>query len=267
MLFWTTLPLGPPSAWSARAICPCRLPTTLASLWSLAGNVDALMRFARRQGFKRLTVPLLTLLFSDCKAPYQNEGAKPSNEAGLIEGLAKHILGDAADVAEVMKARASTPDELATVLTSDLLEGAADLIDEGDLADIKAKVLAADTAREENTLRQRGPVRGGISGAASSSDGAARARMPMPPLPDGTLAYTLAEMREMAPVLKGLSLTREEKWHHRWKCTYPCGALSKTTSRVFATPESETHAQLHVLRFLWEVHARETGAARPIDFL
>ena len=80
----------------------------------------------------------------------------PCNEAGLIEGLAKHILGDDADVAEVMKARASTPDELATVLTGDLVEGAADLIDEGDLATAKAKVLGADMAREESKLRRRG---------------------------------------------------------------------------------------------------------------
>ena len=87
--------------------------------------------------------------------------------------------------------------------------------------------------------------------------------MPMPPFPDGTLACSPAEMRDMAPVLKGLSLNREEKWHHRWKCNYPCEALPRSTSRVFSAPETEIDAQLRVLRFLWEVHNRETGVGCP----
>ena len=71
-------------------------------------------------------------------------------------------------------------------------------------------------------------------------------------------------MRALCPQLSPpCTVSQEREWHTRWRALYPTGNLPNAISRSWGGSIDQKAAQVLVLRFLWTVHARETGSECP----
>ena len=201
-----------------------------------------LLKYSCSKGFRSLTVPHLKLLWRRLKV---TTSAPPQTTGPLLKGVAEHVLGTEVVLEELLARRERKQyTEIPTPLTAEMLEQCAEAISEQDLADIKQSIAAA------------GPQK---SQASSSSSVFPKQRLPL----EGKAEYTLTDVRPFFPQDVPISISRETRWHTRWRFHFPGYPSPNSASRTFGGVCSELQTIKRLIKEAWAIHEREGGQACP----
>ncbi|CAJ1383946.1 unnamed protein product [Effrenium voratum] len=243
--------------WAAAAIqvvspaeC-CRLgQQSLKIGFRKVGHSSPLLNLAAAHGFPGVTGPVLSKLISHLGMRFsaKNNNPRPTTVEGMVRALATHVLGADVDLEAVLSHRGG-PQQVDTVLCRENLAAVQELLEDEDDKQAASKVVEQ---MENNEAARRAAL-----GKRPVPSQQSRKPLPAPATPAGWSAEQLSKLCPPAKV----TISLETKWHARWRCSYPC-APPNNTSRVFDAKEdrSQREAQLYCLRFLWQCHARATGA-------
>ena len=265
--------------------------SSLRVMW--AGKGHSVLHEAALRGFKALTVQDMSNLFTELAVPYK--GRRPSSEVALATALMRHLVPgiseSAVNSALLARGRDVTPtrlanDEAVILKHGSMLTTVAEELEDEDMLDeirrLKERALAEQRRIEKKNVEIHGTVPvGGIdpAGAASSSSAggvgpvavggsgpAAAARQQ--PLANTYIApkdsgYSVQEARAWAP--SGCRLTKESKWHFRWRAEAPY--LGGIKSKSFGPAGlSDYDAMVWILTLAWDARRRVHGDACPWNF-
>lgn len=250
------------------ASAPPALPYKV--LGRLEREPENLLRLSCRKGLRNLTVPLLRKLWRAEGV----EGSCPSVVMELLKGLSSHILGAGADL-DALVVNRETKDfiEVPTMLTPESVVMCADGIPAADFdevlkvvqdAEAREKRLQGYRARSQQGVTSLGPP-AGASSAASSSSGpppppeVAPSRFPLM----GRSDYTVADVRPLLPEGFKVRLSREVRWHTRWRAALPDMPPPNTTSRSWGGKVTELMAIARVICDVYAIAGRNGGPECP----
>eukprot|EP00971_Amphidinium_carterae_P132668 2627429-Amphidinium_carterae.2 len=198
------------------------------------------------QSARGWTVLQLRMLMSHLKLEFDKHRPRPTKLHDVLVTLVQWVLKTTESVEMYAGARLEAP-LVATVITAgnfcegledddkrDALQHVRDLNLQGKLLQKRKHELASATAGGIKKQKTTGAFASTTGAAAKAST---RKPMPAPPTPGGAL--TEAQVKTLLPPVKGVSMTREKTWHHRWRSTYPCRTLPNSTSRTFHSPAQE----------------------------
>lgn len=225
---------------------------------------EPLLEFATKRGFPNLNMTHLRMLARKLCIKVD----RSAMEVDLLKLLATEILGTEADITAILAARgsASKPD-MPTALDPESLDLVRDCYDVDDDPELKmaaekakADALARRAATKAKTATGK-PTSSSASGAAaSSSDAQVREANKRTHLPGGAGdEWSVPQVRALLPEVVGLRVSRETKFHRRWRMSYPCSDDPRSYNKCWGGVFSETQVVHDGVRFIWRVHARETG--------
>lgn len=229
-----------------------------------AGNAP-LLAVSAAQGFPNLRVTHLKQFAKHLELKF----ARSAGEADLIKLIIPEVLGPEADVSQILELRnkVETP-EMQTVLDPEGIELVKDCFDVDDEPELKQAVDKAKHVQRERRKaaakvveKAKAAVPPG-EGAASSSSGSAVApaakRHHLPGSPGDE--WDLDGVRKLLSKVASLRVSREVKFHRRWRMSYPCESDPRSFNRCWGAQLTETEVVHAGMKFMWAVHARETGA-------
>lgn len=266
-----------------------RKSSSLQAMWASKGHT--VLHEAALRGFTALTVQDMSTLFSELLVPYS--GRKPTSEIGLATALMQHIVPGIRE-SEVKKAlfargRSVTPATLASTEASlmkhaSMMVTVAEELEDEDMLDeirrMKERALAEQRRVDKKTQELSGNKPADAASCSSRSrssvDGGALAggidpavALTRMPLADTSVArkdagYSQEEARLWAP--PGCRLTKECKWHFRWRAeaSYLGGIKSKSFGPAGL---SDYGAMVWVLTLAWDARRRVHGDACPWKFV
>ena len=158
-----------------------------------------LLKYSCSKGFRSLTVPHLKLLWRRPKVTTFSTATDHRTSVKRNRRARPWHRGRAGVLARRERKQYT---EIPTPLTAEMLEQCAEAISEQDLADIKQSIAAA------------GPQK---SQASSSSSVFPKQRLPL----QGKAEYTLTDVRPFFPQDVPISISRETRWHTRWRFHFP----------------------------------------------
>ena len=111
-------------------------------------------------------------------------------------------------------------------------------MDEEDAEEYRSALLAMH--QKARLLQERLTSEPRDRGAASSSEqpgavveDAGIQRQPLPPLQPGEVVWSLATLKTMVPKVAGCSISRETRYHRRYRVSYPSPGGNRMTSKCF----------------------------------
>lgn len=244
-----------------------------------------LLDFSAVRAFQGLSAPLLNKLAGVIGLRFARGGV-PRCLASWIRALVKHVLPSLNDdeVEHIVHLRAGGGEESDSDEDVDLMGGLLDasgrsmlkgVIDDDDLdalTTLKKKrydrAVAAKVAEKRSaekarvaaaTARGKPKAAATAPGSSASSSRAPLSGLPVPP------SYTASAFRQFLPQVAGCNLYLEQKWHTRWRVTYPSAAPPWACSRSFVASNATTirAALVEVIKWCWERHVADGGEPCP----
>ena len=164
--------------------------------------------------------------------------APPQTTGPLLKGIAEHVLGTEVVLEELLARRERKQyTEIPTPLTAEMLEQCAEAISEQD----HRCCWAAKVPGFE--FKQCVPK------AAAATGGEGRVHV------DGCAA--------VFPQDVPISISRETRWHTRWRFHFPGYPSPNSASRTFGGVCSELQTIKRLIKEAWAIHEREGGQACP----
>eukprot|EP00971_Amphidinium_carterae_P167340 3315820-Amphidinium_carterae.1 len=271
---WTSARLTPLHPADSRSVLPSSATTGAVVAFALSDRMPLLEACAKtgfRKGLKRLgwTVLQLRKLISHLKLEFDKDRPRPTRLRDMLVTLVQWVLQTTESVEMYIGARMEAP-LVATVITAGNVDAVCEgLEDDDDKKDALQHV--SDRERQSKLSQKRKHDQTGATSSGgkqqktsaasaaktgTATTGSTRKPLPKPPTPGGAL--TENQIKKLLPPVKGVSMSREKTWHHRWRSHYPCKTLPNSTSRTFHDPAQEWESQRHCLELLWAVHLRET---------
>jgi hypothetical protein len=149
----------------------------------------------------------------DLVGPELGEGEKkPSDEEGLLRGLARHLLGEAHPVASVLEARhPKKAMEVPSPLDPAWLEDMEDFFEDREFDEVRALVTKAAAPRKPQPAAA-------AAAPGPAEEAPARQRFKMQPGPNGE--FSAAAVKSVCPKVSHFSVSRETQWRHRWRAKF-----------------------------------------------
>jgi len=238
-----------------------------------SGKGTSLLHSAALRGFRGMHLTDLKALHCSLEVPTEI-GNKPRTEAEYLTALVKHAIPSIEDEAlhDILCARvkAATP-ELAVSdahifkdrdMLEILLEEAGDEDDRQELERWRAKV-DAEHKRELKMKADLHAMRSAAEGASGSAGPANRAPATTQ-VRDADSGYSVQDARGWAP--PGCTLTKETKWHTRWRASSEEMGGVKSKPFTAAGPVTDFKAMVWVLTVAWRSYTAVHGHPCPWQF-
>eukprot|EP00971_Amphidinium_carterae_P349207 6490898-Amphidinium_carterae.1 len=226
-------------------------------------KVSALVNCAR-QGFPDITTQFLKkIIVLDCAGVPKEKRKGATRERDVFNLLVRSVLS-AADDAEVdrlwsVRKHGSDSDPSPFEYTDIPEEFINDYIDEDEASEVLAELRRRSARRRAQTCASAS----GASVAPPVGPDAAQRRKPLPPLDENELGITVECAKQYVPI--GCNLTRELKWHRRWRVHFPKKGPPNMKTASWSERVTERAALLEVLRWAWNQAELLGGAPCTFD--
>ena len=143
-----------------------------------------------------------------------------------------------------------------------------------------ARIVSDAAEREAKAVTAKPPVppleggngaAAGSGGSSGSSSGGPVPEAPAPPAAKqrfplgGSAVYSVADVRPLLPALVRVRISRETKWHTRWRASLPDYPAPNSSSRSWGGEIPELLSIRRLVGDVWAIHNREGGPPCPYE--